>query len=84
MRLFKIKIYIFYAIVLGMISAFLSVVGCSEYQENKLVKEQAVTFEEELSFRQKKEIELENKLKKAYETINKLEKQLECKKESNK
>ena len=49
------------------------------YIENGLVKEQAVTFEQEIAYRQRKEIELENKLKKANELIVKLEKQLECK-----
>ena len=53
--------------------------GCDEWRENQLVKEQAVTFENEISYRQRKEIELENKLKKANEAIAKLEKQLECK-----
>ncbi len=60
---------------------FLILSGCDEFRENQLVKNQAVTFEEEISYRQRKEIELENKLKKANETISKLEKQLECKKE---
>lgn len=58
--------------------------GCDEFSENRLVKNQAVTFEEEISYRQRKEIELENKLKKANETIAKLEQQLECKKEDKK
>ena len=70
---------IFYPLAFGIIFAFMSV-SCSEFQENKLVKNQAVTFEQEISYRQRKEIELENKLKKAYETINKLEDQLDCKK----
>ena len=38
--------------------------GC-EFAESGLVKEQAVTFENEIAYRQRKEIELENKLKKA-------------------
>ena len=56
--------------------------GCDEFRENQLVKNQAVTFEEEISYRQRKEIELENKLKLANENIAKLEQQLECKKEN--
>ena len=58
--------------------------GCDEFRENQLVKNQAVTFEEEISYRQRKEIELENKLKLANENIAKLEQQLECKKEDKK
>ena len=54
--------------------------GC-EFAESGLVKEQAVTFENEIAYRQRKEIELENKLKKANEIIAKLEKQLECREE---
>ena len=57
----------------------IELIGCSEFQENKLVKDQAITFEQEIAYRQRKEIELENKLKKANEIISKLEKQLECK-----
>ena len=53
-------------------------VGC-DFAESGLVKEQAVTFEEEIAYRQRKELELERKLKKANETIAKLERQLECK-----
>ena len=53
-------------------------IGC-EFTESQLVKEQAVTFEQEIAYRQRKEIELEGKLKKANETISKLERQLECK-----
>ena len=53
-------------------------VGC-EFTESQLVKEQAVTFEQEIAYRQRKEIELEGKLKKANEIIVKLERQLECK-----
>ena len=49
----------------------------SEQQEDAF----SVTFENEIAYRQRKEIELENKLKKANETIAKLEKQLECQKE---
>ena len=52
--------------------------GC-DYQNNKLVSEQATTFEQELSFRQRKEIELKNDIQKKQEYINKLERQLECK-----
>ena len=57
----------------------LELTGCDEFRENQLVKDQAITFEQEIAYRQRKEIELENKLKKAYEVISKLEKQLECK-----
>ena len=56
----------------------LVIVSC-EFTESQLVKEQAVTFEQEIAYRQRKEIELEGKLKKANETIAKLERQLECK-----
>lgn len=62
---------------------FMSLYGC-EFAESSLVKEQTITFENELAYRQRKEIELENKLKKSNETIAKLEKQLECKKEDKK
>ena len=58
----------------------LVIVSC-EFTESQLVKEQAVTFEQEIAYRQRKEIELEGKLKKANETIAKLERQLECKEE---
>ena len=66
-------------IMVGLIT-FLCVilVGC-EFTESQLVKEQAVTFEQEIAYRQRKEIELEGKLKKANEIIAKLERQLECK-----
>ena len=57
----------------------LELTGCDEFRENQLVKDQAITFEQEIAYRQRKEIELENKLKKANEIISKLEKQLECK-----
>jgi len=55
-------------------------IGC-DFAESSLVKEQAVTFEQEIAYRQRKEMELEGKLKKANETIAKLERQLECKKD---
>ena len=61
----------------------LVVVSC-EFTESQLVKEQAVTFEQEIAYRQRKEIELEGKLKKANEIIAKLERQLECKEEEPK
>ncbi|SVB59653.1 uncharacterized protein METZ01_LOCUS212507 [marine metagenome] len=54
--------------------------GC-DYQQNRLVSEQAVTFEQEIAFRQRKEIELENKIKKQQEEISSLHKQLECREE---
>ena len=53
--------------------------GCDEWRENQLVKEQAVTFENEISYRQRKEIELENKIKIQQEKIDSLTLQLECK-----
>ena len=65
-------------IMMCVIFVCLIIVGC-EFTENQLVKEQAVTFEQEIAYRQRKEIELEGKLKKANETISKLERQLECK-----
>ena len=65
-------------IMMCVIFVCLVVVGC-EFTESQLVKEQAVTFEQEIAYRQRKEIELEGKLKKANETIAKLERQLECK-----
>ena len=52
---------------------------CCDFAESHLVKEQAVTFEQEIAYRQRKELELEGKLKRANETIVKLERQLECK-----
>ena len=61
----------------------LIIVVC-EFTESQLVKEQAVTFEQEIAYRQRKEIELEGKLKKANEIIAKLERQLECKEEEPK
>ena len=71
------------AFLIGSIIFLLIVpVGCDEFRENQLVRNQAVTFEEEISYRQRKEIELENKLKIANENIAKLEQQLECKKEN--
>ena len=65
-------------IMMWLIFVCLVVVSC-EFTESQLVKEQAVTFEQEIAYRQRKEIELEGKLKKANETIAKLERQLECK-----
>ena len=62
--------------------SFIFISGCDEFRENQLVRNQAVTFEEEISYRQRKEIELENKIKIANENIAKLEQQLECKKEN--
>ena len=56
----------------------LIIVGC-EFTENQLVKEQAVTFEQEIAYRQRKELELEGKIKRANDTIKSLERQLECK-----
>lgn len=65
-------------IMTWLIFVCLVIVSC-EFTESQLVKEQAVTFEQEIAYRQRKEIELEGKLKKANETIAKLERQLECK-----
>jgi septal ring factor EnvC (AmiA/AmiB activator) len=56
----------------------LVIVSC-EFTESQLVKEQAITFEQEIAYRQRKENELEGELKRANETIKKLERQLECK-----
>jgi len=64
--------------MMWLIFVCLVIVSC-EFTESQLVKEQAVTFEQEIAYRQRKEIELEGKLKKANETIAKLERQLECK-----
>jgi len=64
--------------IMWLIFVCLVVVSC-DFAESGLVKEQAVTFEQEIAYRQRKEIELEGKLKKANETIAKLERQLECK-----
>ena len=50
-----------------------------EFTESQLVKEQAITFEQEIAYRQRKGLELEGKLKRANEMITKLERQLECK-----
>jgi septal ring factor EnvC (AmiA/AmiB activator) len=58
----------------------LVIVSC-EFTESQLVKEQAITFEQEIAYRQRKENELEGELKRANETIKKLERQLECKEE---
>ena len=67
------------AIAFVMIVVYL--VGCDEFSENRLVKDQAVTFEQEIAYRQRKEIELENKIKKQQEEISSLHKQLECREE---
>ena len=65
-------------VMMWVIFVCLVIVSC-DFAESGLVKEQAVTFEEEIAYRQRKELELERKLKKANETIDKLERQLECK-----
>ena len=67
-------------IMMCVIFVCLVIVSC-EFTESQLVKEQAVTFEQEIAYRQRKELELEGKLKRANETIKKLERQLECKEE---
>ena len=43
-----------------------------DFAENSLVKEQAITFEQEIAYRQRKELELEGKLKKANDKIESL------------
>ena len=58
----------------------LVIVSC-EFTESQLVREQAVTFEQEIAYRQRKELELEGKLKQANDKIKSLERQLECKTE---
>ena len=52
--------------------------GC-DFAESSLVKEQAITFEHEISYRQRKELELEGKLELANNKIESLQSQLECK-----
>ena len=66
-------------VVLFILLFIIGINGC-DFQENRLVREQAVTFEQEIEFRQRKEIELENKIKKQQEEIGSLQKQLECNK----
>ena len=68
-------------IITAILFFILFIVGINscDYQDNKLITKQAVTFEQELSFRQRKEIELKNDIQKKQEYINKLERQLECK-----
>lgn len=66
-------------VVLFILLFIIGINGC-DFQENRLVREQAVTFEQEIAFRQRKEIELENKIKKQQEEIGSLQKQLECNK----
>ena len=65
-------------ISLMLVCLIVVIVGC-EFTENQLVKEQAITFEQEISYRQRRENELEGELKRANETVAKLERQLECK-----
>lgn len=67
--------------VILFILLFIIGINSCDYQNSRLLSEQAITFEEELSFRQKKEIELENKIKKQQEELRKLEQELECRKE---
>ena len=66
--------------VVSLMFVCLIIVSC-EFTESQLVKEQAVTFEAEIAYRQRKELELEGELKRANEIIKKLERQLECKEE---
>ena len=56
---------------------FLFLLGC-DIRNNALIREQSETFEKELRYRQKTEIELSNKLQVSQERIAKLEKQLQC------
>ena len=49
-------------------------IGC-DFAESQLVKEQAITFEQEIAYRQRKEIELEGKIAKAEKRIKQLESQ---------
>ena len=65
-------------IMMWLIFVCLVIVGC-EFTESQLVKEQAVTFEQEIAYRQRKELELEGKIKQANDKIKSLERQLECK-----
>ena len=66
-------------VVLFILLFIIGINGC-DFQEFRLVREQAVTFEQVIAFRQRKEIELENKIKKQQEEIGSLQKQLECNK----
>ena len=70
-------------IMMWLIFACLVIVSC-EFTESQLVKEQAVTFEQEIAYRQRKEMELEGKLRKANETISKLERLIECREDEPK
>ena len=65
-------------IMMWLIFVCLVVVSC-EFTESQLVREQAVTFEQEIAYRQRKELELEGKIKQANDKIKSLERQLECK-----
>ena len=58
-----IKTIVLFMFAILFLLLFMALYGC-DFQENSLVKDQAVTFEQEISYRQRKEIELENKLKK--------------------
>ena len=58
-------------------------IGC-DFAESQLVKEQAITFEREIAYRQRKEIELEGKIAKAEKRIKQLESQLACKESEEK
>ena len=58
-------------------------IGC-DFAESQLVKEQAITFEQEIAYRQRKEIELEGKIAKAEKRIKELESQLACKESEEK
>ena len=62
-------------IITAILFFILFIVGINscDYRSDKLISDQATTFEQELSFRQRKEIELENKIK---ERRNKQKEQL--------
>ena len=66
------------AIIFVVVMGLLLSGGC-DFAESQLVKEQAITFEQEIAYRQRKELELEEKIRKANERIEKLESQLACK-----
>lgn len=60
---------------------FVVIITSCDFAESSLVKEQAITFEQEIAYRQRKEIELDRKLREANETIEKLERLFECREE---
>lgn len=58
--------------------AFLLFILSCDLRENALIRDQAETFEKELKYRQKQEVEISNKLQVSQEKVKKLELQLEC------